>query len=87
VRWATLATTGGSLSISDLPAVAYLRVGTPRASHPQTMVDFPAGNVSILHAIPAMGSKFNPAEVSGPSGQPARASGVYGGSVRFRLGD
>jgi hypothetical protein len=49
------------------------------------MVDFPAGNVSILHAIPAMGSKFNPAEVSGPSGQPARASGAFDGTVRFRL--
>jgi hypothetical protein len=85
VRWATLATTGGPLTISGLPAEAFLRVGTPRASHPQTMVDFPAGNVSILHAIPAMGSKFNPAEVSGPSGQPARASGTFDGTVRFRL--
>ncbi len=87
VRWARLGTSAGPLTISGVPAGAYLRVSTPRASHPQTMVEFPSGDLSVLHAIPAMGSKFKPAEVAGPSGQPARASGTYGGTVRFRLGD
>jgi hypothetical protein len=40
----------------------------------------------VLHAIPAMGSKFKPAEVAGPSGQPARAAGTYTGTLRFRFG-
>ena len=84
VRWARLETSAGPLTISGLPADAYLRVGTPRASHPQTMVDFPSGNLSILHAIPAMGSKFKPAEVAGPAGLPAQAHGAYSGTVRFR---
>ena len=87
VRWARLGTSAGPLMIAGVPDGAYLRVGTPRASHPQTMVDFPSGNVSILHAIPAMGSKFKPAEVAGPSGLPARAKGAYGGTVYFRFGD
>ncbi len=87
VRWARLGTSAGPLRIEGVPAGAYLRVGTPRATHPQTMVDFPAGNLSILHAIPAMGSKFKPAEVAGPSGQPARATGAHGGTLRFRFGD
>ncbi len=87
VRRATLGTTAGPLRIEGVPAGAYLRVGTPRASHPQTMVDFPDGDLSVLHAIPAMGSKFKPAEVAGPSGLPARASGAYGGTLRFRFGD
>jgi hypothetical protein len=87
VRWARLGTNAGPLAISGLPAGAWLRVGTPRATHPHTMVDFPAGNLSILHAIPAMGSKFKPAEVAGPSGPPAQAQGAYEGTVRFRFGD
>jgi hypothetical protein len=86
VRWARLGTTAGPLLISGLPAGAALRVGTPRVTHPQTTVEFPAGNLSILHAIPAMGSKFKPADAAGPSGQPARAAGVYSGSVRFEFG-
>jgi hypothetical protein len=87
VRWARLGTDAGPLTIAGVPDGAWLRVGTPRANHPQTMVDFPAGNVSILHAIPAMGSKFKSADVAGPSGLPARAGGVYSGTVRFRLGE
>ena len=87
MRWAQLGTTTGPLLISGLPEGAYLRVGAPRATHPQTMVSFPAGNLSVLHAIPAMGSKFKPADAAGPSGQPARASGSYRGSLRFRFGE
>jgi hypothetical protein len=87
VRWARLATSAGPFMISGLPEGAHLRVGTPRASHPQTMVDFPSGNLSILHAIPAMGSKFKPAEAAGPAGLPARAKGAYSGTLYFQFGD
>lgn len=85
VRWARLATSTGPLRIEGVPADACLRIGTPPASHPQTTVDFPAGDLSVLHAIPAMGSKFKAAELAGPSGLPARARGAYGGTLRFRL--
>lgn len=85
VRQARLGTTSGTLGVEELPAGVYLRVGTPRPTHPQTMVDFPSGNLSVLHAIPAMGSKFKPAEVAGPSGQPARASGTHRGTLVLRL--
>ncbi len=84
VRWARIDTRAGPLGVDGLPEGVWLRVGTPRATHPHTMVEFPAGDISLLHAIPAMGSKFNPAEVAGPSGQPARASGLQRGTVRFR---
>ncbi|MBI5692150.1 MAG: beta-galactosidase [Verrucomicrobia bacterium] len=84
VRWAQLGAAAGALRMEGVPEGTWLRVGTPRASHPQTMVDFPPGNVSILHAIPAMGSKFKPAEAAGPSGQPAQAKGTYSGTVRLQ---
>ena len=71
---------------SNNPAT-YLRVGTPRSSHPTTSVDFPAGDLSFLHAIPGMGSKFKTAEVSGPSAQPAKATGIYRGTLVFFTGE
>jgi hypothetical protein len=87
VRWARLDTSAGPLSIvSDHPA-AYLRVGTTRLSHPNTSVDFPAGDLSFMHAIPGMGSKFKTPEVSGPSAAAAKASGTYKGTLVFIAGE
>jgi hypothetical protein len=81
VRWAELTTTAGTLRLRSLQPDAYLRLGTPRISHPQTTVDFPSGDVSFLHAIPGIGSKFKTPQVSGPSAQPARADGEFAGTV------
>jgi hypothetical protein len=85
VRWARLAADQGSLLIENVGDPAYLRVGTPRISHEKTSVEFPAGGLSWLHAIPAMGAKFNGPELLGPSGEPATAAGSYHGSIRFRV--
>jgi hypothetical protein len=85
VRWARLATTGATLLIENLGEPGYLRVGTPRISHSSTSVEFPAGDLSWLHAIPAMGAKFAAPTLLGPSGQPAIASGSYHGSLRLRI--
>ncbi len=87
VRWARLDTTAGPLTIVSGDPQIYLRVGTPRISHPNTTVDFPAGDLSFLHAIPGMGSKFKTPEVSGPSAQPAKAAGTYRGSLLFLPAD
>lgn len=85
VRWARLATTAGALTITPLAGDGYLRVGTPRVSHSQTTVEFPGGDLSYLHAIPAIGSKFINSDLLGPSGQWARASGEYRGSLTFKF--
>jgi hypothetical protein len=87
VRWARLDTTAGPLTIVSGEPATYLRLGTSRISHPTTTVDFPAGDLSFLHAIPGMGSKFKTPAVSGPSAQPAKASGTYKGSLVFIAGD
>jgi hypothetical protein len=87
VRWASLGTTAGALRILNGAPEVFLRVGTPRISHPNTTVAFPAGNLSFLHAIPAIASKFKTPEQSGPSAQPAKAAGRYSGTVVFQLGD
>jgi hypothetical protein len=85
VRWARLETVAGPLTMTAVTPGAYLRVGTPRITHFQTTVDFPAGDLSWLHAISGMGSKFRIPEVSGPSAQPVKADGRYEGTILFQF--
>lgn len=87
LRWARLATETGDLTVTAPDPGTYLRVGTPRISHPFTTVAFPAGDLSFLQAIPAIGSKFIKPEDSGPSGKPTKASGEYTGTLVFRFGE
>ncbi len=85
VRWARLETRSGGLTVSANGQDGYLRVGTPRVSHVHTTVEFPAGDLSYLHAIPAIGSKFIPSQQLGPSARWATAKGDYKGSLTFRM--
>jgi len=87
LRWAQLKTSTGPLTVTSASNDLYLRVGTPRINHQFTTVEFPAGDISFLHAIPGIGSKFILPDKSGPSGQPAKASGHYQGSLTFSLGE
>ena len=64
----------------------YLRIGTPRFSLVNTSPDFPAGDLSFLHAIPAIGQKFIAPENNGPMSQWSKASGAHTGSLIFRFG-
>lgn len=89
VRWARLDTQGGSLLVEGNQArgmpEGYLRVGTPRISHENTTVEFPAGDLSWMHATPAIGEKFIPPEAYGPSAAWAEAAGEYRGSIGFQF--
>lgn len=62
-----------------------LRLGTQNNDHQHTSVEFPAGDLSFMRAIPPMGSKFLFADQMGASGQPATASGDYVGRVYFKF--
>ena len=85
LRWARLDTPAGALTVTSASPEIFLRVGTPRITHPTTTLDFPAGDLSFLNAIPAMGSKGKPAEQAGPQSQPAKAAGRYEGTLVFRF--
>lgn len=87
VREARLTTAAGPLTVLSPDADTWFRVGTPRISHPTTSPDFPPGDLSWLHAIPAIGSKGKPPEQAGPLSQPAKASGRYAGTLVFRFGE
>ena len=53
----------------------FLRVFTPsppqKANNANTTPVFPAGDLSFLHDIPAIGGKFQTANLLGPQGQPS----------------
>lgn len=85
VRWARFDTAAGRFAVVSASPDTYLRVGTPRISHINTTVAFPAGDISFLHAIPPIGSKFVIPEKTGPASAWAKAAGTYRGSLTFRF--
>ena len=48
------------------------------------MAVVPAGGVSFLYGISAIGTKFHPSSELGPKSQPASATGSYRGVVWLR---
>jgi hypothetical protein len=83
-QWVRLTGQGGTLDIATEGA-DYLQVGQRLEDFPTTSEEFPATTLGFMNAIPAMGAKSQPAEQTGPQGQPRQASGVYSGKLRFRF--
>jgi len=84
LRWANLETPAGRMTVASASPEVYLRVGSPRISHENTTVAFPAGDLSFLHAIPGVGSKI---DNYSPTAQPAKANGDYHGTLIFTFAD
>jgi Glycosyl hydrolases family 2, TIM barrel domain/Glycosyl hydrolases family 2 len=61
----------------------YLQLGTRLGDFPTTTAEFPPGDIGFMHAIPAMGAKFQAAELTGPAGEPAMAQGRYSGRLHL----
>ncbi|PTX91083.1 glycoside hydrolase family 2 TIM barrel-domain containing protein [Opitutus sp. ER46] len=85
--WTQFATAAGAMAVSTSSGDVYLRVGTPRISAATTTADFPPGEISLLHAIPAIGSKGKPPERAGPQSQYAIGAGRYEGTCIFQFGE
>ena len=55
---------------------------------PQTATAvFPAGDISFLHGISAIGDKFLAASALGPQGQQHTLGGTFEGTIYLRFGD
>jgi len=85
LRWARFNTATAPWSVATATPDLYLRVGTPLLGHINTSPEFPAGDISFMHAIPAMGSKFVVPTDTGPRSQPAHADDTYAGSLVFTM--
>jgi hypothetical protein len=90
--WATIQTTEAPITIVSETSGLFLRMLTPTAPpDPRSAaVTFPDGNISLLHAVTAIGTKFNPPETLGPASQMTRVNGRtgrYTAMVHFWFGE
>jgi len=69
----------------------YLHLFTPQKpveSKGGVYPPFPSGNISILHGISAIGTKFSNADEEGPQGQKNQCNGlVFAGKLYFKFGE
>ncbi|WP_457417896.1 glycoside hydrolase family 2 TIM barrel-domain containing protein [Roseateles sp. P5_E7] len=77
-RWLKL----GALTVHSSGA-PFLQLGFKPEDFPTTTVEFPHADLGFMQAIPAMGAKFQAAELTGPAGAPATAQGRYSGRLVF----
>ncbi|HEX2977252.1 MAG TPA: hypothetical protein VHO68_15050 [Bacteroidales bacterium] len=62
------------------------KAGNLKGVRGEVSPNFPSGNISLLHGITAIGTKFSRADQEGPQGQKNRFNGTYRGTVYFRFG-
>ncbi len=94
--WAVLESESTPVTMVFAGDGLFLRLFTPKEPEgaffsPQTAhVDFPPGDLSFLHGIAPIGTKFHAARDHGPQGQPnmvPRLGKLYEGTVYFYFGD
>ncbi|MDQ8202240.1 glycoside hydrolase family 2 TIM barrel-domain containing protein [Pelagicoccus sp. SDUM812003] len=90
VYWAQLQSDATPLEIVIASPDINLRLFTPSETEEpaNTHVDFPAGDLSFLHSIAPIGTKFKPAAKHGPEGQPSwphRGGQSFSATIFFRL--
>jgi hypothetical protein len=89
--WATIGTRGQSVTVVAETPGLFLRMLTPGSpKDPRfTAVAFPEGDISFLHAIPPIGTKFHAAAAYGPESQMNLVNGrtgTYTGTLHFAFG-
>lgn len=94
LRWLRLTTTQGAITIATPTENLFCRLYTPKLGTDagsiesrRLAVPYPGGDISFLHAIPAIGNKFHEPDQTGPQGQRTRASGRYEATLYFQFGD
>ena len=88
LHWAVFDTHDGPIAVSSGTSDVFLRMYTPRSGYDprNTAPPFPEGDISFMHSIPPMGTKFLRADQLGPEGQPNEADGTCSGTLYFRFG-
>jgi hypothetical protein len=89
VRWLELDTTEGRITTLVQSEIPFVQVFTPEQTPASivanTKVKMPQCGLGFLHAIPPIGTKFKPANSTGPQGQQNMLGGTYSGTVSFRF--
>jgi beta-galactosidase/beta-glucuronidase len=84
-HWVTFETKEGKITLLNGTEDIFLGVHQPKdGPDPRsTSLNVPKSGLSLLHAIPAIGTKFNKARDLGPESRKNEASGKYKGLVCF----
>jgi hypothetical protein len=90
--WAQLETRQQPITLVAATPKLFFRVLMPpvaQAKRPSVSPEFPVGNLSLLHAINAIGNKFarSGGDTTGPQSAAAVAAGLYTGEVDLFFGD
>ncbi|OHB73992.1 MAG: hypothetical protein A2Z25_05700 [Planctomycetes bacterium RBG_16_55_9] len=82
-HWVTFETEEGKITLLNGMKDVFLGVYKPKdgPDPKNTRINAPQTGISLLHGIPAIGTKFNQAQDLGPEGQKNEASGKYKGVV------
>ena len=83
--FAVLDFAGGRVTLEQPDGPAFLGVFTPRDGTVGPLARLPETGLALLHAIPPIRNKFEPAELLGPEGQPTRVTGGIRGAVLLRF--
>jgi hypothetical protein len=86
--WLVLGTADGPITVAtDNDDLSMRLYSQESGEDPRfTAMVFPEGDISFLHAIPAVGTKFIRAQDHGPQGKPFQAAGDYEGTLYFYFG-
>ena len=90
VRWLTLDTTEGEITVIPISDDLYVQVLTPDSVPEQLRmkeaVSLPQTGLAFLHVIPPIGDKFHRPEQNGPQGQILPLKPNYTGKISLRFG-
>lgn len=88
-HWAVLETDQAAITMINMTAELFLGLYRPDdGPDPRTTkLDVPETGIAFLHGIPAIGTKFHPAEALGPESGKNAASGKYRGAVWLHFGE
>jgi hypothetical protein len=85
--WAALSTTEGTITMVSAQENVFLRLFTPAVGSSPTYatVAYPAGGISFLDGIPAIGNKFHTVNDLGPESRQPTGAGDYRRTIYFRF--
>jgi hypothetical protein len=88
LNWVVFDTKDGYITVMTDDEDMFLRVYSQKDGEgaKKAYMTWPEGDISFMHVIPAIGTKFHYAKDLGPEGEPVKTEGTYSGTLYFYFG-